>query len=57
MRPLVLIIRLVLGLIFGVLLYRVFFPTSGTWLIFLIGGLLVFFAYLFEYIHKRGDSN
>ncbi len=55
MRPLVLIIRLVLGLIFGVLLSRMFFPTSGYWLIALIAGLLVFFAYVFEYLHKKDD--
>jgi hypothetical protein len=40
-------------MVFGLLLSRVFFPASGTWLIFLIAGLLVFFAYIFEVLHKR----
>jgi len=53
MRPSVLIIRIILGLVFGVLLSRVFFPDSSTWLIFLIAGLLVAFAYIFEILHKR----
>ena len=53
MRPLVLIVRIILGLAFGFLLTRVFFPASSTWLIFLIAGLLVFFAYIFEVLHKR----
>lgn len=56
MRPQVLVIRVVLGLVFGALLSRVFFPTKGMGLIFIIAGLLVFFAYVFEYVHKRGDS-
>jgi F0F1-type ATP synthase assembly protein I len=53
MRSSVLIVRIVLGLVFGVLLSRVFFPDSSTWLIFLIAGLLVAFAYIFEVLHKR----
>jgi len=53
MRPSVLIVRIILGLVFGFLLARVFFPASGTWLIFLVGGLLVVFAYIFEVLHKR----
>jgi hypothetical protein len=53
MRPSVLIVRIILGLVFGVLLSRVFFPASGVWLIFLIAGLLVFFAYIFEVLHKK----
>ena len=53
MRPLVLILRIVLGLVFGVLLSRTFFPSSGFWLIFPIAGLLVAFAYIFEVLHKR----
>jgi hypothetical protein len=54
MRIQVLVIRLILGAIFGVLLSRVFFPTYGVWPILGLGGLLVFFAYGFEYLHKRG---
>ena len=53
MRTRVLVIRLILGAVFGVLLSRMFFPTYGKWPIFAIGGLLVFFAYCFEYLHKR----
>ncbi len=53
MRPMVLIVRIILGVIFGVLLARVFFPASGTWLIFLFAGLLVAFAYIFEVLHKK----
>ena len=55
MRPQVLLIRIVLGVIFGVLLSRFFFPASGNWLILLIAGLLVFFAYVFELLHKKDD--
>lgn len=53
MRPSVLMVRVILGLVFGVLLSRVFFPDSSPWLIFLIAGLLVVFAYVFEVLHKR----
>ena len=53
MRPLVLSIRIIFGLLFGVLLSRVFFPASGVWLILLIAGLLVVFAYIFEVLHKK----
>jgi F0F1-type ATP synthase assembly protein I len=53
MRFSVMIMRIVLGLVFGVLLSRVFFPDSSVWLIFLIAGLLVVFAYIFEALHKR----
>jgi len=55
MRIQVLAIRLILGVIFGVLLSRVFFPASGRWLIAVIAGLLVFFAYSFEYLHKKDE--
>ncbi len=41
-----------MGVVAGVLLARVFFPTAGYWAIALIAGFLVFFAYSFEYIHK-----
>jgi len=53
MRTRVLVIRLILGAVFGVLLSRMFFPTYGKWPIFALGGMLVFFAYCFEYLHKR----
>ena len=53
MRPSVLLIRIILGLAFGVLLSRTFFPATGVWLIFLIAGLLVVFAYIFEVLHKK----
>jgi len=53
MRPSVLIIRIILGLVFGVLLSRTFFPAAGVWLIFLLAGLLVVFAYIFEVLHKK----
>ena len=53
MRPSVLLIRIILGLVFGVLLSRTFFPSKGVWLIFLIAGLLVVFAYIFEVLHKK----
>ncbi len=53
MRIQIFAIRLVLGIIFGVLLARMFFPASGTWLMFAICAALVFFAYCFEYLHKR----
>ncbi len=55
MRPQVLVIRIILGVIFGVILSRVFFPTSGVWVMLLIAGLLVFFAYVFELLHKKDD--
>lgn len=55
MRLQVLVIRLILGVIFGVLLYRVFFPTSSFYLVFIFAGLLVIFAYGMEYLHKRDD--
>ncbi len=55
MRPQVLVIRIILGVIFGVILSRVFFPTAGNWTILLIAGLLVFFAYVFELLHKKDD--
>ena len=53
MRPKVLILRIVLGVVFGVILARLFFPASGMPLMFLFAGLLVVFAYIFEVLHKR----
>ncbi len=55
MRPQVFIIRAILGVIFGILLARFFFPNSGWWLMCLISGALVLFAYVFEYLHKKED--
>lgn len=53
MRVKVLIIRVALGLMFALILVRLFFPaaTKGTFL--LIAGLLVFFAYVLESVHKK----
>ena len=56
MRLQVLAIRVVLGLFFGVLLYRVFFPDSGIWIMLLICGLLIFFSYAFEYLRKKDNG-
>lgn len=56
MRLQVLAIRVILGLIFGVLLSRVFFPDSGTTVMLLICGLLIFFSYAFEYMRKKGNG-
>ena len=53
MRPSVLLIRIILGLVFGVLLARIFFPAADVWLIFLIAGLLVVFAYIFEVLRQK----
>lgn len=56
MRLQVLAIRTALGVIFGVLLSRVFFPESGIGVMLLICGLLIFFSYTFEYLRKKGDN-
>jgi hypothetical protein len=55
LRLQVLAIRIVLGVVFGVLLSRVFFPQAGIGTILLICGLLIFFSYTFEYLRKKGD--
>ena len=52
----VLAIRVVLGVIFGALLSRVFFPEAGLGTMLLICGLLIFFSYLFEYMRKKGEG-
>ena len=48
----VLALRIVLGLLGAFLLTRFFSPTSGPGMILLTAGVLVFFAYVFEYIHQ-----
>lgn len=51
-RTRILAIRIVLGLIFAVLLTRIFLPASGAATILTITALLVGFAYIFEALHK-----
>ena len=52
-NPKILIIRIVLGLVFAFLLAHFFFPTAGLPSIGFITLVLVFFAYVFEAIHRR----
>jgi hypothetical protein len=56
MRLQVLAVRILLGVVFGVLLSRVFFPEAGIEVTVLICGLLIFFSYAFEYLRKRGGG-
>lgn len=51
----VLAIRVVLGLLFALLLLRFFFPGSGFPTILATAGMLVFFAYVFEWIHGNKE--
>ncbi len=48
----VLTIRILMGIVFGFMLTRFFFPGASIPFTLLICGLLVFFAYGFEWIHK-----
>jgi uncharacterized membrane protein YgaE (UPF0421/DUF939 family) len=48
-----LIIRVVLGVVFGFLLTWVFFPASGVETALSLAVLLVLFAYLLEFLRKR----
>ncbi|MCK8600597.1 hypothetical protein [Desulfoferrobacter suflitae] len=53
MKPKVLVMRVILGLFFAFLLARFFFPAGGPATIILAALVLVFFAYVFEAIHRR----
>lgn len=53
MKYKVLILRVALGVLFAFLLAHFFFPTAGRVTIGLIAAVLVFFAYVFEAIHRR----
>ncbi len=57
MRLKVLVIRIVLGLVFAFFLTRLFFPAATKGFSLMTAGLLVFFAYLLEAIHRgsRGE--
>jgi fatty acid desaturase len=57
MRYKVLAIRVILGVFFAFLLGRWFFPNSRPVLIVGIALMLVFFAYVLESVHKRGDRS
>jgi len=57
MRVKVLAIRVILGIVFAVLLGRVFFPQSGPALTGGIALMLVFFAYVLEAVHSRRDGD
>ncbi len=48
----VLAVRLIMGIVFGFMLTRLFFPDAPDHTIVIISGLLVFFSYGFEWIHK-----
>jgi hypothetical protein len=52
LRVKILVMRVLLGLIFAVLLSRLFFPNSNIVTIPALAGLLVFFAYVLEYLHR-----
>jgi hypothetical protein len=49
----VVIIRVILGLVFALLLVRLFIPGAGVGTIVAAAGMLVFFAYVFEAVRKR----
>lgn|GEM_PF-2368249 len=53
MKPKVLIMRAALGLLFAFLLVHFFFPTAGVATTIIAAAVLVFFAYVFEAIHRR----
>jgi uncharacterized membrane protein YccC len=48
----VFIIRILLGMMFGFLLLKFFYPRSGVWTYLATAALLVFFAYLFEAVRR-----
>lgn len=48
-----LLIRMALGLIFSLLLNRLFFPSSGKAMVIIMALCLVFFAYVFEAARSR----
>jgi FtsH-binding integral membrane protein len=52
-NPKILMIRVLLGLLFAFLLAHFFFPSAGFGTIIGMAAVLVFFAYVFEAIHRR----
>ena len=52
MRWKIFLMRVVLGVVFAFPLTRYFFPTAGTGTILAIAGLMIFFAYVLETVHK-----
>jgi len=52
LRVKVLVMRILLGVIFAFMLSRFFFPNSNNITILALAGLLVFFAYALEYLHR-----
>lgn len=55
MRLRVLVLRILMGLVFGFMVTRFFFPRSTMGFMLLISALLVFFAYGMEWVHKGRD--
>jgi hypothetical protein len=51
----ILALRIVMGLAFGFMVTRFFFPRSTVGFTLLISALLVFFAYGLEWVHKGRD--
>lgn len=51
-----LVLRIILGLLGALLLTRFFRPASSVGMILLTAGILVFFAYVFEYIHQSNKN-
>ncbi|ABK15885.1 hypothetical protein Sfum_0183 [Syntrophobacter fumaroxidans MPOB] len=51
----VLVLRILMGLVFGFMVTRFFFPRSTMGFMLLISALLVFFAYGMEWVHKGRD--
>jgi hypothetical protein len=49
----VLLIRVMLSSLFAYVLTRLFFPAATIWTIIILAGLLLFFAYAFEYLRKK----
>jgi len=56
-RKRVFFIRIALGLLFAFFLLRFFYPASGFGVYIFTALLLVFFAYMFEYIRKGNDGS